>query len=100
MMMARFDDAVTAGEKLLELVNWFDGAAKRIIISQMTRSAKNAAYAAARYQMDKLFKVNVNSFQVIVADLVKGRRSTQKIWFAISKSTPTSPKQRRSSTRR
>ena len=32
-----------------------------------------AAYANARLQMDRLFKANVNSFQVIVADLVKGK---------------------------
>ena len=79
MMMACFDaavnsDAVTAGEKLLELVNWFDGPARRIIVSQTTRSDKFAAYTTARSQMDKLFEANVNSFQLIVADLVKGKQ--------------------------
>ena len=79
MMMAQFDaavnsEAVTAKEKLLELVNWFDGPAKRIIVSQTTRSDKVVAYAAALLQMDKLFKININSSQLIVADLVKGKQ--------------------------
>ena len=71
MMMAQFEaavdsDTVTTGKKLLGLIHWFDGPAKRIVISLTTRSDKNAAYAAARFQMDKLFKVNVNSFQMII----------------------------------
>ena len=73
-MMAHFDTAVDSGEKLLELVHWFDGTAKRIIISQTTRSDKNTAYAAARFQMDKLYRANVNSFQSIMNDLVKGKQ--------------------------
>ena len=79
MMMARFDaasdtEAVTAGEKLLELVHWFDGPAKRIIVAHTSRFDKGMAYKTARLQMDKLFKANVNTLQVIVADLAKGRQ--------------------------
>ena len=74
MMMAHFDTAVDSGEKLLELVHWFDGTTKRIIVSQTTRSDKNATYAAARFQMDKLYRANVNSFQSIMNDLVKGKQ--------------------------
>ena len=52
MMMARFDaainsEAVTSGEKLLKLIHWFDGLAKRIIVSLTTWSDKTAAYVAA-----------------------------------------------------
>merc|ERR1739842_6339 len=79
MMMARFDaasdtEAVTAGEKLLELVHWFDGPAKRIVVSQTARCDKAIAYRAARFQMDKLFKASVNTLQVIIADLAKGKQ--------------------------
>ena len=57
MMMARFDaatesEAVTAGEKLLELVHWFGGPAKRIVVAQTSRTDKVVAYATARLQMD------------------------------------------------
>ena len=73
MMMARFDaaadmGAVTAGEKLLELINWFEGPAKRIVVAQTSRVDKVVAYKTARVQMDRLFKANVNSFQAIVTD--------------------------------
>ena len=79
MMMARFDaasdtEAVTAGEKLLELVHWFDGPAKRIIMAQTARFDKGIAYRTARFQMDKLFKANINTLQTIITDLAKGKQ--------------------------
>ena len=79
MMMARFDaasdtQAVTAGEKLLELVHWFDGPAKRIIVAHTAAMDKRVAFGMARYQMDRLYKANVNTLQTIVSDLAKGKK--------------------------
>merc|ERR1712002_550967 len=79
MMMARFDaasdtKALTAGEKLLELVHWFDGPAKRIIVAQTAALDKRMAYDMARLQMDRLYKANVNTLQAIVSDLAKGEK--------------------------
>ena len=78
MMMACFDatvncKAIMTKEKQLEMVYWFNGSARRIIVCLTMHPDKQVAYMLARTQMDKLFKANCNSFVMIVNNCILDR---------------------------
>ena len=82
MHMTRFEQATNnsamdSGERLEELLHWFAGPALKIVRNHSIKPDKAMALAAAKSELDVLFKEHRDSFTSTVKRLIKGKQIDQ-----------------------
>ena len=79
MHMTRFEQATNnsamdSGERLEELLHWFAGPALKIVRNHSIKPDKAMALAAAKSELDVLFREHRDSFTSTVKRLIKGKQ--------------------------
>ena len=82
MHMTRFEQATNnsamdSGERIEELLHWFAGPALKIVRNHSIKPDKAMALAAAKSELDVLFKEHRDSFTSTVKRLIKGKQIDQ-----------------------
>ena len=79
MHMALFDAAtksefISNGDKLQELLHWFEGEPKKIVANHYMSQDKEMALALAKSELESIYKESQDSFDAAIAQITKGKQ--------------------------